>query len=253
MSPRRRGVIALRDQLSIRDGTAPGGVSASLRRQLADLLRQDILTGAYAPGQRLIERELVGRFGVSSIPVREALQDLEAQGLVVKRPNAGCSVINLTRDEIGKIIRLLLVLHPEVMRWAADVCQPAHAVTLHTLADQLELAGESGDVRIFFPASLKLQQAIWGIAANPWAARTLELTVGSILATSLRLAMENGFVDLRADAAKFRQLVVLVCLNDGPSAAASITAIINDFAGPLLELMGHRDTQGRRAAPGGDA
>lgn len=242
MSPRRRGVTLLRDRLLIHPDSGVAEGASSLRVQLADRLRQDILTGVYAPGQRLIERELVDRFGISSIPVREALQELEAQGLVVKRPNVGCSVINLTRDEVRQIIRLLLVLQPEVMGWAAETCQPADADTLHALADTLVSAGESGDVRVFFSASLGLQKSIWTIAGNPWATRTLELAVGSVLATSLRVAIEKDFIDLKSDTAKFLKLVDLICQGDREAAAAAITAIINGFSAPLLELMDRKDS-----------
>ena len=52
--------------------------------------------GVFQPGQRIVERELINRFGVSSIPVREALQDLESRGLLVRKLNHGYTVVKLT-------------------------------------------------------------------------------------------------------------------------------------------------------------
>ncbi len=237
MSPRRRGVVALRDSLVINPNFEPGPGVSSLRQQLADLLRQAILTGVYEPGQRLIERELVERFGVSSIPVREALQDLESQGLVVKRPNVGCSVLNLTREDIIQIVRFLRVLQPHVVMWAAEAFTPADAVILRARVGEMRTAAEASDVRGCFQAALLLQKTIWTIAGNPWASRTLESALGSLLAASMRLALERGFLDLRADAKKFDQLVQFLAEGNGEAAAAKMDEIATAFEAPLLQAL----------------
>ena len=70
--------------------------SKSLREEIVEVIQRDIIAGHFRPGQRLVERELVQRFRVSSIPIREALQELENRGLVIRRHNFGCSVIQLT-------------------------------------------------------------------------------------------------------------------------------------------------------------
>src|SRR6185312_13990753 len=61
----------------------------SLADAVADRLREGIHNGEYAPGQRLVERTLSDRLGVSHIPVREALTKLEDEGLVVRLPRRG--------------------------------------------------------------------------------------------------------------------------------------------------------------------
>ena len=48
----------------------------SLREEIVEMVQRDIIAGHFCPGQRLVERELIQRFGVSSIPIREALQEL---------------------------------------------------------------------------------------------------------------------------------------------------------------------------------
>src|SRR5436190_21245666 len=59
----------------------PAISSKSLGEEIVDELQREIIRGGFRPGQRLVERELIRRFGVSSIPVREALQELENRGL----------------------------------------------------------------------------------------------------------------------------------------------------------------------------
>jgi DNA-binding GntR family transcriptional regulator len=55
-------------------------------------VRERILSGAYGPGYRVVIDALAGEFGVSALPVREAIRRLEAEGLVIFRPNAGAHV-----------------------------------------------------------------------------------------------------------------------------------------------------------------
>ena len=78
----------------------------SLAQDIVGVLQREIIAGGYHPGQRLVERELIRRFGVSSIPIREALLELEDRGLVVRRHNCGCSVTQLTPAEAARICEL---------------------------------------------------------------------------------------------------------------------------------------------------
>jgi DNA-binding GntR family transcriptional regulator len=70
-------------------------------------LRRDILDGVLAPGARLIIDELASSYGVSPIPVREALQQLQSDGYVVIQPYAGAKVAEIEIDAIGEIFALL--------------------------------------------------------------------------------------------------------------------------------------------------
>lgn len=241
MSLRRRGVVTLRQHHPVPAPIEAVTAAIPLRQQLTRLLQQDIITGVYAPGQRLIERELVDRFGVSSIPVREALQDLEAQGLVVKRPNAGCTVVKLTRQDVEQIMRLINVLQPVVIGWAAESFRPEHEAALSACGSELRTVAESGSVPPFFQAALHLQKTIWSIAGNPWAARTLESTVPTVLATGLRLAIEKGFLDLKADAVKFNDLVQFIIAGDAGAAAVKMREIADGYFTSLLGLLSEGD------------
>src|SRR5882757_6118181 len=102
----------------------------SLGEEIVEVLQREIIAGDFRPGQRLVERELIKRFGVSSIPIREALQELENRGLVVRRHNRGCSVIQMTPHEAARICELRRVLEPKVVEWAAERITPAAAAAL---------------------------------------------------------------------------------------------------------------------------
>ena len=71
--------------------------SGASREPVESLIRRHIREGRFAPGQRLIEVDLVKQFGVSQRQVREALRRLEAEGLVSIEKNRGASVRRVTR------------------------------------------------------------------------------------------------------------------------------------------------------------
>ncbi|MCA9555343.1 MAG: GntR family transcriptional regulator [Myxococcales bacterium] len=91
---------------------------------IATLLKQDILSGALPPGAELSQPALAGRFGVSRIPVRDALRDLAGQGLVEVIPNRGAYVISLSADEVREIYDLRILLECDCLARAAEKIQP---------------------------------------------------------------------------------------------------------------------------------
>jgi GntR family transcriptional regulator, trigonelline degradation regulator len=94
--------------------------SAPLRRQVLDELRQSIITGRLKPGARLVERELTAMMGVSRTVIREALRQLESEGLVVIIPNKGPAVRVLTIEEAKDLYRIRAVLEGLAARLFAE-------------------------------------------------------------------------------------------------------------------------------------
>jgi DNA-binding GntR family transcriptional regulator len=97
---------------SIRDG------NASLR--IAEGLRAAILGGEYSPGHRIIQEELSAQYGGSRIPVREALRQLESEGLVRLVANTGAWVASVTMAECSEIYQTRERLEPLLLRFSAE-------------------------------------------------------------------------------------------------------------------------------------
>lgn len=91
----------------------------TLREQVADAIRKKILHHELEPGMRMTESELATQFGVSHGPVREALRQLEQEGLVEYTRNVGCSVRNISLSDV--IEALLIRGSYEIM--AAQACK----------------------------------------------------------------------------------------------------------------------------------
>ena len=75
----------------------------TLRENVADEIRRKILNGDMKPGDKIVEQELASEFGISRGPVREALRQLEQEGMVEYSRNVGCSVRHVGMDDIYEI------------------------------------------------------------------------------------------------------------------------------------------------------
>src|SRR5262249_26366973 len=80
------------------------GKKVSISDQIAEVLRDLIISGELKPADRIVESRVAKRLGVGQPTVREALVTLEHQGLVVRKTNQGCMVTSLTREEISQIL-----------------------------------------------------------------------------------------------------------------------------------------------------
>lgn len=117
---------------------------ALIRSQVTDNLRQAILDRRLAPGQRLIERELVEMTGVSRTSVREALRELAAEGLVTAIPNKGTVVASVSAEEARQIYQVREALEALAGRLFVQNASPSHLKALRRALEKVERAAEKG-------------------------------------------------------------------------------------------------------------
>jgi DNA-binding GntR family transcriptional regulator len=91
----------------------------ALADTVAERLRDTIFSGQLAPGYRLREEQLAVALDVSRGPIRDALLQLEREGLVVRRRNRGAVVASLSRPDLDEVFSLRLAIEPVVCTWAA--------------------------------------------------------------------------------------------------------------------------------------
>ena len=204
----------------------PKNLSSSLPSEIAKQVEREIISGDYALGQRLVERDLAARFGVSPIPVREALQTLENRGLAVRKPHHGYSVIDLSREEIERLGEFRTLLELQVIRWAAERVDPDGGRDLELQLEKLRQAAEADNYAEFFCEDLDLHRLLWIPSKNPFAGSALERGIGSLFACGLR---ESEGLDLTKEFAKHVRLVAAVLARNPDDAAKALEEIARGF------------------------
>src|SRR5512138_3023456 len=111
--------------------------SATLRLQVEEKLRKAIATGRFRSGERLVERELCALLGVSRPSVREALRQLEAEGLIVTIPHRGPAVATIDVHEARELYEVRALLEGFAGRKAAMVATPAQLAALEQAVTKL--------------------------------------------------------------------------------------------------------------------
>ncbi|WP_030766394.1 GntR family transcriptional regulator [Streptomyces sp. NRRL F-2664] len=96
-------------------------------------IRDDIVSGVFEPGSRLTEEVLARRYGVSRVPVREALRTLESEGFVTTRRHAGACVAEPTEQEAADLLEMRMLLEPLAASRAARRRTDAHLKVLRGL------------------------------------------------------------------------------------------------------------------------
>jgi DNA-binding GntR family transcriptional regulator len=147
------------------------GVPSTLRSHVMKQLRSLILSGHYRPGERLNESRIAREFNISRIPIREALSQLQEQGLVTSHERRGMFVTKLTEEEVQQINSLRMVLEAEAMRLARARMTPETLAELCAVVEQME----HWDGPLIDAAALDrtFHAIIWAAAGNPYLERTL--------------------------------------------------------------------------------
>jgi DNA-binding GntR family transcriptional regulator len=132
--------------------------------QIADLIRAEIEEGRIVPGAPLNQAELAARFGLSRIPVREALRLLVAEGYVTYRPNKGAIVSTLAHEDIQEIIEIRECLEVRLMDRALERMS---AETLREAEEALDVLNHAKTTREVHGAHERFHTILFQAAQRP--------------------------------------------------------------------------------------
>ena len=145
-----------------------------LRETVRDTLRTRIFEGHYAPGTRLVERDLAAEFAVSRLPVREALRMLRQEGLISDRGARGAEVSTLSPKDVEDLFDVRQSLEVLACRLAAVRATQEDLAYLKGLLDDAEGFLAKGAVREAHRANSEFHDAITRIADNNFLKSALE-------------------------------------------------------------------------------
>jgi DNA-binding GntR family transcriptional regulator len=131
------------------------------------VLRERILAGTYGPGYRMVIDALSTEFSVSALPVREAIRRLEAEGLVVFRPNAGAQVTPTEPGLFEKEMTVLAVLEGFATALAAPALTPEDLAEMNAKTDEMERSIAGMDSLAFGRLNQEFHGVIYARCPNP--------------------------------------------------------------------------------------
>ncbi|MDP1743008.1 MAG: FCD domain-containing protein [Polaromonas sp.] len=186
---------------------------------LAKLVRDDmlalILKGVLIPGQRINEPDVAARLGVSRVPVREALRELESSGLVVARKHAGVFVRQLDASEIRDLYQMRGLLDGFAGRQAALLVGEPKAVLLALLDDSVHAMKEASarhEVQRYYGENLRFHWAIIEAAGNQTLTETYRSIVQKLHLSRLKNLSHD--VGMQASIAEHAEIVQVLRQGD---------------------------------------
>lgn len=139
----------------------------SLRERAYAELRSRIVNLVYAPGQRILERDLAAELEVSRIPLREAMQMLQNDGLVVAVPRQGAIVAPFTADDVRDLFDVRESLEVLAARLAAERADEAGLAALRARMQEAREAVARHDDPAVAAANSGFHRVLVEVAANP--------------------------------------------------------------------------------------
>ncbi|WP_369390875.1 GntR family transcriptional regulator [Streptomyces sp. CG1] len=157
-----------------------GAVTRStLRQQIADALRDEVLAGRLRPGRAFTVKEIAEQYGVSATPVREALVDLSAQGILEADQHRGFRVPEYTLTDYRNMIearslvtdgmfQALSTGHPAFRTPPEDPRTTAALATVRRRGEEAQRAAAAGDLTILIGYDLRFWRELSALFGNPY-------------------------------------------------------------------------------------
>ncbi|WP_374203909.1 GntR family transcriptional regulator [Pseudonocardia sp. ICBG601] len=224
---------------AVQTGTGGRIVAPPSMAELAtDALRAMIFSGELALGERLVEARLTERLGVSRPPLREALQTLTHEGLVVAHPRRGATVRTLTRHDVYEIVTLREDLEALAVRLGVPVRVPERLERCRAALAAFEEVGRAGDESRFLHHKFEFHLSLVALAGHSRlteAYRALSFQMQLCMAMNRTARRES----LLENVERHRELLAVVEAGDPEVAQRALTE--HGHTSFLLDLVDRLD------------
>jgi len=133
----------------------------SMRQQVLEVLRAAIINGDMKPGHRLTEELICEQMAVSRGPVREAMRELEVEGLIISVPYKGAEVLDINDTEVFELLMPIRLLIEEFgFRYALQNATDKDFAALQIIVDRMAQAAKKGDVDDVVAADVEFHETV---------------------------------------------------------------------------------------------
>lgn len=210
-------------------------------------IREGILTGTYAQGSHITARQLAEATGLSRTPVREAMRQLDAEGLIKLFPNRGAFVARWTEAEIEQIYELRVLLESFAAQVAAERISDDQKVALKALSDEMVRLVDQDPVDLEAVTSVndRFHKSVLEACGNP----RLRDLLGAITDVPLQIRTFRRYSveQLRRSASQHAELVAAFEARDAEWARSVMASHIRSARHTLLNSLPETETAGEPA------
>lgn len=227
-----------------------------LRLRVVEALREAIGSGALKPGQRIVEQDLAEQLGVSRLPIREAIRQLEHEGLIESIPHKGAVVATVGERDIREMFSLRDALETLAAELVAQRASPDEVHRLQAIVDQMRVESERRDFERLFEIDTEFHTQLctfsrhgrlvkhWNLVYGQWQALDSLMDEAPILAG---LPDEHPIILTLRDFARSHQAIVdAIRVGDVDSARAAMQAHMEEAQQSTLDI--HMVARPRREA-----
>jgi DNA-binding GntR family transcriptional regulator len=207
----------------------------SIPESIRDSLQERILNGDFREGDTLGQEAIAEEYGVSRIPVREALRQLEAQGLVAVQTHKGAVVTTIPTEQVQELFELRALLEGDALAYAIPRMTDQDIVEARSLLDDLEASYGRGDMASWGRLNWAFHRRLYAPAGR---AQTLAVLQGINLQVEryirLHLLMTDGIGEAERE---HREILRLCALRDVEGATAYLREHILHTARSLVTAL----------------
>jgi DNA-binding GntR family transcriptional regulator len=205
---------------------------------VTDTLRQEVLTGHLAPGERLVELDLAQRYGCGRAGVRSALVALEKEGLVDRRANRGATVRRITLAEAIQVTEARAALEVLVARHAARHATEADRAELRSIVEAMRRVVGEGQYTQYSDLNGRLHQRLREVSRHSVARDLIGNLRNRAAHLRFRLALQPG---RPAQSLVEHEAIVAAVVGGDEDAAA---AAMEQHIASVLHVLRHWDDLG---------
>ncbi|MGP3926530.1 GntR family transcriptional regulator [Streptomyces sp. 8N616] len=212
----------------------------TLRQQIAEALRDEILAGRLPVGRHVTVKEIADQYGVSATPVREALVDLAAQGLVDMEHHRGFQVHPFTLDDFRSMVEARALVIDGIFRSDPERLQGPTGRALASVrrrAEEAARASRAGDLDILIGYDLRFWRELGSLLGNPYISDFLDRLRVQCWAFAVPYLRREP--DLKGRLWNGHNALVDAVEQRDPAAVQRLIADYNDHALQLLEKVMH--------------
>lgn len=156
-------------------------ITKTLSQSIYNFLKEAIITNKLTANQRIIEKDIAQKFGVSTTPVREALLRLSAEGYVSIDSHRKTLVKEISYQELLDIFKVMADLDVIAISQVVEHIKKEHIKELTDLTKQMEKRGRSGDVEKYLELNTVIHKKIWEVLPNKILQKTIEFVHSQLL------------------------------------------------------------------------